>query len=70
MAIRGLTRLKLLHVLPNIKQSILNLCKPILLLRPPNDGLGVRHLHDGRPRGPLSKGKKLIGKEALFAIRV
>ncbi|KAF5175491.1 Thylakoid assembly 8-like protein [Thalictrum thalictroides] len=30
--------------------------------------LSVRHYHDGRPRGPLWKGKKMIGKEALFVI--
>lgn len=30
--------------------------------------LGSKLLHDGRPRGPLWKGKKLIGKEALFVI--
>ncbi|KAJ0084677.1 hypothetical protein Patl1_31235 [Pistacia atlantica] len=29
---------------------------------------GFRLYHDGRPRGPLWKGKKLIGKEALFVI--
>ncbi|XP_027356221.1 protein THYLAKOID ASSEMBLY 8-like, chloroplastic isoform X2 [Abrus precatorius] len=28
----------------------------------------LRQYHDGRPRGPLWKGKKLIGKEALFVI--
>ncbi|MED6217265.1 hypothetical protein PIB30_016077 [Stylosanthes scabra] len=28
-----------------------------------------RHYHDGRPRGPLWRGKKLIGKEALFVIQ-
>ncbi|KAL1537303.1 protein THYLAKOID ASSEMBLY 8-like, chloroplastic [Salvia divinorum] len=28
----------------------------------------VRAYHDGRPRGPLWRGKKLIGKEALFVI--
>ncbi|KAL2328793.1 hypothetical protein Fmac_022220 [Flemingia macrophylla] len=28
----------------------------------------VRQYHDGRPRGPLWRGKKLIGKEALFVI--
>ncbi|KAL0398792.1 UNVERIFIED_CONTAM: protein THYLAKOID ASSEMBLY 8-like, chloroplastic [Sesamum radiatum] len=28
----------------------------------------ARRYHDGRPRGPLWRGKKLIGKEALFAI--
>ncbi|XP_072955597.1 protein THYLAKOID ASSEMBLY 8-like, chloroplastic [Typha angustifolia] len=27
-----------------------------------------RFFHDGRPRGPLWRGKKLIGKEALFVI--
>lgn len=27
-----------------------------------------RLYHDGRPRGPLWRGKKLIGKEALFVI--
>ncbi|XP_078436905.1 protein THYLAKOID ASSEMBLY 8-like, chloroplastic [Wolffia australiana] len=27
-----------------------------------------RGYHDGRPRGPLWRGKKLIGKEALFVI--
>ncbi|XP_074564171.1 protein THYLAKOID ASSEMBLY 8-like, chloroplastic [Curcuma longa] len=31
--------------------------------------LGLRrHYHDGRPRGPLWRGKKMIGKEALFVI--
>ncbi|CAJ1933196.1 unnamed protein product [Sphenostylis stenocarpa] len=28
----------------------------------------LRQYHDGRPRGPLWRGKKLIGKEALFVI--
>ena len=28
----------------------------------------MRQYHDGRPRGPLWRGKKLIGKEALFVI--
>ncbi|GLU02295.1 hypothetical protein SLE2022_195490 [Rubroshorea leprosula] len=37
----------------------LNFCKPIS---------GFRQYHDGRPRGPLWRGKKLIGKEALFVI--
>ncbi|KAJ4723543.1 Pentatricopeptide repeat-containing protein [Melia azedarach] len=30
--------------------------------------LGLRQYHDGRPRGALWRGKKLIGKEALFVI--
>ncbi|EPS64983.1 hypothetical protein M569_09798, partial [Genlisea aurea] len=28
-----------------------------------------RSYHDGRPRGPLWRGKKLIGKEALFVVQ-
>lgn len=32
------------------------------------DAPWVRRYHDGRPRGPLWRGKKLIGKEALFVI--
>lgn len=28
----------------------------------------MRAFHDGRPRGPLWRGKKLIGKEALYVI--
>ncbi|XP_023751659.1 protein THYLAKOID ASSEMBLY 8-like, chloroplastic [Lactuca sativa] len=30
--------------------------------------LRPRHYHDGRPRGSLWRGKKMIGKEALFVI--
>ncbi|XP_042484972.1 protein THYLAKOID ASSEMBLY 8-like, chloroplastic [Macadamia integrifolia] len=30
--------------------------------------LDFRSYHDGRPRGPLWRGKKLIGKEALFVV--
>ncbi|KAI4368871.1 hypothetical protein MLD38_017379 [Melastoma candidum] len=30
---------------------------------------GTRSYRDGRPRGPLWRGKKLIGKEALFVIQ-
>ncbi|EEF45155.1 protein THYLAKOID ASSEMBLY 8-like, chloroplastic [Ricinus communis] len=33
-----------------------------------NSFSGLRQYHDGRPRGPLWRGKKLIGKEALFVI--
>ncbi|GAU45008.1 hypothetical protein TSUD_87990 [Trifolium subterraneum] len=29
---------------------------------------GFREYHDGRPRGPLWRGKKLVGKEALYVI--
>jgi hypothetical protein len=37
-------------------------------LAPPGGAWG-RAFHDGRPRGPLWRSKKLIGKEALFAIQ-
>jgi hypothetical protein len=36
---------------------------------PPPFGERRRAFHDGRPRGPLWRSKKLIGKEALFAIQ-
>ncbi|WCJ20430.1 Pentatricopeptide repeat (PPR) superfamily protein [Euphorbia peplus] len=35
----------------------------------PGFSSGSRKYHDGRPRGPLWRGKKLIGKEALFVIQ-
>ncbi|GMH12098.1 hypothetical protein Nepgr_013939 [Nepenthes gracilis] len=38
-----------------------NLYKPFV-------GLFLSQYHDGRPRGPLWRAKKLIGKEALFVI--
>lgn len=50
--------------------SFLNL-KPNNTLRfvPPKPStVFVAQFHDGRPRGPLWRGKKLIGKEALFVI--
>ncbi|GJN32653.1 hypothetical protein PR202_gb21172 [Eleusine coracana subsp. coracana] len=36
---------------------------------PSPGGAWRRAFHDGRPRGPLWRSKKLIGKEALFAIQ-
>ncbi|KAM7256451.1 hypothetical protein ACFE04_012192 [Oxalis oulophora] len=36
--------------------------------KPNNLFFFLKHYHDGRPRGPLWRGKKLIGKEALFVI--
>jgi hypothetical protein len=48
--------------------------EPSLLANPKVPALGAdyctpfRLYHDGRPRGPLWRGKKLIGKEALFVI--
>ncbi|BAF21846.1 protein THYLAKOID ASSEMBLY 8-like, chloroplastic [Oryza sativa Japonica Group] len=36
---------------------------------PPHGCERRRAFHDGRPRGPLWRSKKLIGKEALFAIQ-
>uniref|UniRef100_A0A7N0ZZG2 Pentatricopeptide repeat-containing protein n=2 Tax=Kalanchoe fedtschenkoi TaxID=63787 RepID=A0A7N0ZZG2_KALFE len=34
-----------------------------------NPNMQQQHYHDGRPRGSLWRGKKLIGKEALFVIQ-
>ncbi|CAO1941681.1 unnamed protein product [Urochloa humidicola] len=45
-----------------------SLCPPPAPLAPPVGASG-RAFHDGRPRGPLWRSKKLIGKEALFAIQ-
>jgi hypothetical protein len=36
---------------------------------PSPGGAWRRSFHDGRPRGPLWRSKKLIGKEALFSIQ-
>lgn len=41
---------------------------PHLRLDSPGPFSAFKQYHDGRPRGPLWKGKKLIGKEALFVI--
>ncbi|PKU80530.1 protein THYLAKOID ASSEMBLY 8-like, chloroplastic [Dendrobium catenatum] len=40
-----------------------------LVLKEPIMELQQRLYHDGRPRGPLWRGKKLLGKEALFVIQ-
>ncbi|KAI6686881.1 hypothetical protein NL676_032794 [Syzygium grande] len=62
-------------LLRNVSPSTLQ--ESSLLLKPraqfleqcPAEGVPwARRFHDGRPRGPLWRGKKLIGKEALFAI--
>ncbi|KAF5191807.1 Thylakoid assembly 8-like protein [Thalictrum thalictroides] len=45
-----------------------NLPNPIRQISLNESIFGTRHYHDGRPRGPLWKGKKMIGKEALFVI--
>lgn len=39
------------------------------ILKEPISELQRRFYHDGRPRGPLWRGKKLLGKEALFVIQ-
>ncbi|KAJ4978458.1 hypothetical protein NE237_009238 [Protea cynaroides] len=41
---------------------------PTLGVIPSKPILDLRSYHDGRPRGPLWRGKKLIGKEALFVV--
>ncbi|KAK9998736.1 hypothetical protein SO802_018339 [Lithocarpus litseifolius] len=61
--IRNLTRTSIIHhslpLKPKVPALEPDYCKPIC---------GVKLYHDGRPRGPLWRGKKLIGKEALFVI--
>lgn len=42
---------------------------PSLWPTPSTAGAWRRAFHDGRPRGPLWRSKKLIGKESLFAIQ-
>lgn len=62
--------------LPINQPLILLLLNPISsnfepYLSKPSNGFSLflgREYHDGRPRGPLWRGKKLIGKEALFVI--
>lgn len=61
--LRDLMRVTIKEPLPPMESNIpvigFNSCKPLYTLR---------QYHDGRPRGPLWRGKKLIGKEALFVI--
>lgn len=61
--IRNLTRTSIIHhslpLKPKVPALEPDYCKPIC---------GFKLYHDGRPRGPLWRGKKLIGKEALFVI--
>ncbi|XP_015086418.1 protein THYLAKOID ASSEMBLY 8-like, chloroplastic [Solanum pennellii] len=80
MAIRTISRLKipsllLKHLsvspLPSISSTLTSSssCSPSWV--PEFSRSSVRDgrwYHDGRPRGPLWRGKKLIGKEALFVI--
>lgn len=61
--IRNITRTSIIHhslpLKPKVPALEPDYCKPIC---------GFKLYHDGRPRGPLWRGKKLIGKEALFVI--
>ncbi|KAK9283181.1 hypothetical protein L1049_011415 [Liquidambar formosana] len=63
MLLRDLTRVPIKGSITPMKSKIpvilCDFCKPLY---------GMRQYHDGRPRGPLWRGKKLIGKEALFVI--
>ncbi|XP_043718421.1 protein THYLAKOID ASSEMBLY 8-like, chloroplastic [Telopea speciosissima] len=56
----------IMHIEPSynpMKTSVPNL---VVVSR--NGILDFKNYHDGRPRGPLWRGKKLLGKEALFVI--
>ncbi|XP_068638004.1 protein THYLAKOID ASSEMBLY 8-like, chloroplastic [Aristolochia californica] len=79
MATRVLSRSKITTLFPAIIQNILS--PSVYLpsyLRPQRQAIhevderrssyGFKEYHDGRPRGPLWRGKKMLGKEALFVI--
>lgn len=80
MAIRTISRLKipsllLKHLsvspLPSISSTLTSSssCSPSWVPEFSRSSVrDVRWYHDGRPRGSLWRGKKLIGKEALFVI--
>ncbi|KAJ6814877.1 pentatricopeptide repeat-containing protein [Iris pallida] len=70
---RSLSRIKIPTFSYSLVQTLTkpsqNLCSSFP--SPPtfsNPSSFVRHYHDGRPRGPLWRGKKMIGKEALYVI--
>lgn len=56
----GSSKAPLLDSPSPLQSTISNIFRPI--------SVGERAYHDGRPRGPLWRGKKQIGKEALFVI--
>ncbi|KAK4341526.1 hypothetical protein RND71_040027 [Anisodus tanguticus] len=77
MSIRAISRLKIpshtsLFLLKHLSVSRIPSISSNFTLRSPEfsriPSRDVRFYHDGRPRGPLWRGKKLIGKEALFVI--
>ncbi|KAG9452660.1 hypothetical protein H6P81_005564 [Aristolochia fimbriata] len=79
MAIRVLSRAKIITYFPAIIQHMLtpseylpSYFRPQSLAIHEVDGrrsvYGFKEYHDGRPRGSLWRGKKLLGKEALFVI--
>ncbi|KAM0952348.1 putative pentatricopeptide repeat-containing protein THA8L [Dioscorea sansibarensis] len=81
MAFRALSRAKGVVFSPFTLRILTNLSNPSILssselsdpIRAPHQQEPVfwshgRFYHDGRPRGPLWRGKKMIGKEALFVI--
>ena len=76
MAIRAFSRSKILIFSAKILQYLIKPSVneyrkfqfPVLEVGLNKPLFGLKHYHDGRPRGPLWRGKKLIGKEALFVI--
>ncbi|KMT02394.1 hypothetical protein BVRB_9g205070 [Beta vulgaris subsp. vulgaris] len=81
MLIRTLSKLKTPFFISPVlhhcnKKLPINQLSTLLFFSPlnsskPSNGFSLllgRNIHDGRPRGPLWRGKKLIGKEALFVI--
>ena len=76
MAIRAFSRSKIPIFSAKILQSLIKspikestkFQFPVLEVASNKPLFGLKHYHDGRPRGPLWRGKKLIGKEAIFVI--
>ncbi|KAF9597470.1 hypothetical protein IFM89_018916 [Coptis chinensis] len=78
MAIRAIWKSKIPIISTTILQnlvipfqkssSLTKLQNPNVEISSKEQFLNMRNYHDGRPRGPLWKGKKMIGKEALFVI--
>lgn len=62
--LRGLTKRPIREIPSPVKSEITR-------FQPDSSRLicGFRLYHDGRPRGPLWRSRKAVGKEALFAIQ-
>ncbi|XP_057467929.1 protein THYLAKOID ASSEMBLY 8-like, chloroplastic [Actinidia eriantha] len=67
LALRDLLRIPIIRE-PSSSSSIPQFSYPISREPPFTSEVNRCNYHDGRPRGSLWRGKKLIGKEALFVV--